>query len=322
MLFFGCSHNGHGQGELINIGLSNEVIPTTPRWEIAFYNHTDHSIYRLVESGTPQRLVTVESRFHAIEDFPAWPVWSPEGDRIAFNASIDGIPGIYIMNRDGSDLRRIYTSAGPKAEGVLEWDKTSGLLCVIKSIDGNAEIYAIRDTGEMQNLTHNPYWDFFPVPRSDGRIIFFSSREDSGRDTSDYDYKTAFVMNADGSGLERMFHLDQIDGETVRKYGLFPDISPRDDLMVLCLDGDIYLVRLDGRKLINITNTPDTWENYPRFSSEGDRILFSRVESGGVNLFLMDLDGTNMLPLTDTEDQVYLNARFRPMTTVTRSPGR
>src|SRR5262249_11073408 len=35
------------------------------------------------------------------------PAWSPDGSKIAFTSNRDGNPEIYIMNKDGSGLRRI-----------------------------------------------------------------------------------------------------------------------------------------------------------------------------------------------------------------------
>src|SRR5207247_11024943 len=45
---------------------------------------------------------------------PAWdgdPAWSPDGQRIAFSSQRDGSTDIYVMNADGSGLRRV--TAGP-----------------------------------------------------------------------------------------------------------------------------------------------------------------------------------------------------------------
>ncbi|HEX4932732.1 MAG TPA: hypothetical protein VFV33_06090, partial [Gemmatimonadaceae bacterium] len=41
-----------------------------------------------------------------------YPVWSPQGDRLAFASDRDGNDEIYVMNLDGTGLRRLTTSPG------------------------------------------------------------------------------------------------------------------------------------------------------------------------------------------------------------------
>ena len=49
-----------------------------------------------------------------------WPVWSPDGQRIAFVSERDSLAGeIYIVNADGSDLRRLTNNN--VVEGMLAW---------------------------------------------------------------------------------------------------------------------------------------------------------------------------------------------------------
>ena len=45
-------------------------------------------------------------------------------------------------------------------------------------------------------------------------------------------------------------------------------------------DWDLFLLRPDGSKLRNITNTPDWSEAAPRFSPDGSRLLYRRLKKG------------------------------------------
>ena len=40
------------------------------------------------------------------------PAWSPDGTRLAFSSTRDGNPEIYVVNRDGSNLRRLTNHPG------------------------------------------------------------------------------------------------------------------------------------------------------------------------------------------------------------------
>jgi tricorn protease len=52
------------------------------------------------------------------------PKFSPDGSLIAFSAEIDGNPDVYVMNSDGSDVRRL--TFHPGNDEVVGWHPTSG----------------------------------------------------------------------------------------------------------------------------------------------------------------------------------------------------
>ena len=51
------------------------------------------------------------------------PVFSPDGTRIAFMSNRDGNPEIYVMNRDGSDLRRLTNNPDDRHDADLVADR-------------------------------------------------------------------------------------------------------------------------------------------------------------------------------------------------------
>ncbi len=52
------------------------------------------------------------------------PKFSPDGSSIAFSAEIDGNPDVYVMNSDGSDVRRLTFHPGD--DEVVGWHPTTG----------------------------------------------------------------------------------------------------------------------------------------------------------------------------------------------------
>jgi Tol biopolymer transport system component len=68
---------------------------------------------------------------------------------------------------------------------------------------------------------------------------------------------------------------------------------------------DIWVMDADGTNQTNLTNTPDTNEGQPAWSSDGTRISFTsdQDEVGGFSdIWVMDADGSNSTNLTNTPD--------------------
>jgi Tol biopolymer transport system component len=68
---------------------------------------------------------------------------------------------------------------------------------------------------------------------------------------------------------------------------------------------DIWVMDADGTNQTNLTNTPDTNEGQPAWSSDGTRIAFTsdQDEVGGFSdIWVMDADGSNPTNLTKTPD--------------------
>jgi hypothetical protein len=86
------------------------------RWEIG----------RVNDDGSGETLLT-RPRSMLLETFPhnVSPVWSPDGDQIAFVTDRDGVWAIYVMNADGSNQRPLPISLEIdyrfQAERLLSW---------------------------------------------------------------------------------------------------------------------------------------------------------------------------------------------------------
>lgn len=68
-------------------------------------------------------------------DSPLWPKWSPDGEQFAFV----GAKGVYVVDADGSDLRRVVSTTGEQYARSVAW-----------SPDGQSLAYlATQDVGEQ-----------------------------------------------------------------------------------------------------------------------------------------------------------------------------
>lgn len=160
--------------------------------EIAYASTMDGNseIYRRKASGAgrAERLTFAGS----IETSPSW---SPNGQEIVFVSDRSGKPMLYIMDRDGSNSRRItydFAYCGSPA-----WSPRGDRIAFTALDDGrNMNIYTIAPDGsDAVRLTsggsnESPSWS------PDGRFIAFSSTRAGTADI--------YVMEADGGNVRRL----------------------------------------------------------------------------------------------------------------------
>ena len=63
---------------------------------------------------------------------------------------------------------------------------------------------------------------------------------------------------------------------------------------------EIYIMDADGKNKINLTNN-QTWDGYPFWSSDGQRIAFTSNRDGNHEVYVMDADGKNKINLTNNQ---------------------
>jgi Tol biopolymer transport system component len=153
--------------------------------------------------------------------------WSPDASRIAFRL-FNEEAGIWLMNRDGSDLHRLVDlplDHGPRTPFLeaIDWAPDGTRIAYTYPYDGpHSPIYVVDvEDGGVTNLTG-------PDPARgatrvlawspDGTRIAFARTEGAGGHSGSRD--GLFVMNADGTGEVR---LDDAAGGTVRGLTWAPD---------------------------------------------------------------------------------------------------
>jgi len=128
---------------------------------------------------------------HGSGDTNRDPDWSPDGTKIAFSSLRESDFQIYIMNDDGSNVKRLTFGLWGAVQP--SWSPDGGKIAFVGVTDDeNSDIYVMNaDGSKMTRLTDNIALDGSPCWSPDGTKIAFYS----GRDYNDEIY----VMNADGS---------------------------------------------------------------------------------------------------------------------------
>jgi Tol biopolymer transport system component len=133
----------------------------------------------------PSRVVPIlADSFQNVQAVP-----SPDRSTIAFSSNRGGDFDLYLMDADGTDLRRI--SSGPGADGDPAWTPDGRRLIFTSARSGSSQIYSIAVDGtDLHPLTTAGGGNSAPTVSPDGRTIAFVS----GRDGNDEIYR----MDVDG----------------------------------------------------------------------------------------------------------------------------
>ena len=76
------------------------------------------------------------------------------------------------------------------------------------------------------------------------------------------------------------------------------DVSPDGSTIAFDLLGDLYTIPIEGGEATALTSGL-AWDFQPRYSPDGSTIAFTSDRSGGNNIWIMNADGTDPLPVTD-----------------------
>ena len=115
------------------------------------------------------------------------PVYSPDGTRIAFMSARDGNPEIYVINVDGSNLRRLTNH--PAGDGTPTWSPNGNQIAFVSDRTGTPQIYLMGADGSgVRRLTTNESWadrpTWSPAPFNE---IAYSARTGPAFDIKVYD---------------------------------------------------------------------------------------------------------------------------------------
>ncbi len=220
------------------------------------------------------------------------PAVSPDGTLVASRSSrARGGDGILIANADGSGERDLAVLLGlPEGFGVAQasWSPDGRLVfaCICpQNLTANSGLYTADPDGSGLTKLNDDgqYPDWSP----DGaRIAFMGDREA---------FHELYVMNADGSGTERL--TDNAHQDNV------PDWSPDGDRLAFFSDRDgneeIYVVEVLTGEVTRVTKTPDRDEEMPVWTPDG-RIAFNADgdDDGELEWYLSMADGSGELELS------------------------
>ncbi len=108
-----------------------------------------------------------------------FPYFSPDGKLIVFRSGRDGNHEIYLMNSDGSNVRRLTDN--PATDTMPSFSPDGKQIAFVSTRDGDHEIYIMDlrpdgTPGKPRRITHSPGFDTHPVFSPDGKWLAFTSQ--------------------------------------------------------------------------------------------------------------------------------------------------
>jgi Tol biopolymer transport system component len=279
-------------------------------------------------SAQSQHLTNIRQLTHGGQNAEAY--WSPDGKRLIFQSTRDGLQcdQIFIMNADGSDAKMVSTGKGVTTCGYFLPDgkrilyastHESGVACpkradrskgYVWDVFPGYDIYLATDDGKiLSRLTDSPGYDAEATVNWRTKKIVYTSLASGDLDL--------WTMHLDGSDKKRITKTVGYDGGAVfsrdGKRLVWRANHPKDvaaiqkykDLLSENLTApmkmEIFVSDADGGNARQITNFGCA-SFAPSFTPDGKRIIFSSnkdaCDSRKFELYVMNADGSDVEQVT------------------------
>ncbi len=263
--------------------------------------------------GTNQQVLLPGSR-----DVQMWyPSWSPDGSQLVFGSNIQG-NGIYIVNKDGSDLRKVVGTNSYYLQPAWSPVPAADLqykIAFSDSIPGRQDndLFLVNPDGTgWINLTNsvgpgefNPTWNPDATRLA---VKYFSDAAGSNEDI----VVLELGLSADGeiaiTGTTNLTETGPLaNAGKLWNYTTSltqPDWARMHDAIAVQSNEDIWVIDLsDPANPVNITRTPDYREILPVWSPDDSQIVISRQSRNNrkdkLGIFTIRADGSGPIRLTD-----------------------
>ncbi|MBS3818802.1 PD40 domain-containing protein [bacterium] len=277
LCLFSCGKKEENPSSLSS--LTNMKPQTSFEGQIIFQSNADGDNEIYLMSGEKIKKLTDNSW----DD--RYPVWSPDGDQIAFYANPQGNYDIYLMNSDGSGVTRLTSS--PATEKTPAWFNDGQGLVFARSqkklIRKKTFLFRIDiQSGKTKRLIpDSDQTQSIPNVSPKAPVITFTGKRTLGWDVALYHLKEKKVqfLHEGGKSCRARF---SPDGQKLVYVSSQADGK-----------GDIWLMNPDGSDKKRLTHRDETYDYFPSWSPDGGTIVFNSSHQhdhdGDWKLYLLDV---------------------------------
>lgn len=237
----------------------------------------------------------------------AFPCFSPDGKRVAFQSDRDGNWEIYLMDADGAQEICITQNAAQdempvfgRENNIIAFTSTRTDSIHPARLDKTRDIYVMDiEAGTLLNISHHEADDWYPSLSENGTDLAFSSERDDQRDVPFHEkLSEIYLQNLKTSEVLRLTQNESDDGS--------PSFASDGKWIVFTSNRtgsyQIYRMSLKGQLAEQITDLNGNCGS-PHYSHDGKMITFFADLNGNYDIFQMDSNGDNILQLTNEASQ-------------------
>ena len=251
------------------------------------------------------------------------PDWSPDGQRLVMASRGGETEPLYEYDLESGVYAQLFACEEPclgDDEPVYSPDGATvafirALTPFIDDVPSDCGIW-LGDvaTGTVTQLTGNPGCDREYLPRwsPDGsRLTYWRLHEDEGGNVM----TAVFVIDADGTNERQLTDWEDYAGD--------PDWSPDGEWIVyntyplsefsgMNVVSNLYRIHPDGSEVAQLTFKEDTTQKatQPRYTPDGESIVFTAVVPAGRELWVMPADGGE--PYVVAEGGIHTHPTWQP----------
>lgn len=233
----------------------------------------------------------------------AFPYFSPDDKRIAFQSDRDGNWEIYLMDTDGAQEVRLTNHEAQDEmpvfgsnENIIAFTSTQDDSIHNGRLDKARNIYLMDIIrGNVSRIADNEADDWYPaLIENVNRVVFVSERDDLREVPFHQKWSDIYIYSLHDAAILRLTQNEADDGS--------PAVSSNDKWILFTSNRtgfyQIYRMDLKGNMVEQLTFMEGNC-GAPHFSHDGKMITFFADVNSNYDIFMMDHTGQNMIQLTN-----------------------